>query len=172
LKLNVTSGPVLIFLPTLCRGRWKPKIAMLKQLHMSHHMQVDVSTLYSLQVLSQDDNPGAPSCAHVELEPLVFLSFADPLTYLSTPAMLSGGSKEGLSLLSILDNTQSPLGRKLLRTWILRPLVKETDIAVRTEGVARLAKVLSLPVSSCDCLFLCAALLFSSSHSLLRTLFW
>ena len=49
--------------------------------------------------------------------------------------MLSGGSKEGLSLLSILDNTQSPLGRKLLRTWILRPLVKETDIAVRTEGV-------------------------------------
>jgi DNA mismatch repair ATPase MutS len=113
---------------------------------MSHHMQVDVSTLYSLQVLSQDDNPGAPSCAHVELEPLVILSFADPLTYLSTPAMLSGGSKEGLSLLSILDNTQSPLGRKLLRTWILRPLVKETDIAVRTEGVASLAKVLSLSV--------------------------
>jgi len=100
--------------------RWKPKIAILKQLHMSHHMQVDVSTLYSLQVLSQDDNP----------------------------AMLSGGSKEGLSLLSILDNTQSPLGRKLLRTWILRPLVKESDIAVRTEGVATLAKPPSLLPSS------------------------
>ena len=31
--------------------------------------------------------------------------------------------------------TKSPLGRKLLRTWILRPLLKEEDIHMRTEGI-------------------------------------
>jgi len=49
--------------------------------------------------------------------------------------LASGKSKEGLSLLSILDNTKSPLGRKLLRTWVLRPLLKESEIELRTQGV-------------------------------------
>jgi DNA mismatch repair protein MSH5 len=75
---------------------------------ISEHLQVDITTLYSLQVLSEDDHPGMLS---------------------------AGNSKEGLSVLSILDNTKSPLGRKLLRTWILRPLLKEEDLSMRSEGI-------------------------------------
>jgi DNA mismatch repair protein MSH5 len=91
-----------------CILRWTPSIHHLQQLPMRDYLQVDVPTLYSLGVLSTDDHP----------------------------AMLSvGKSKEGLSLISILDETKSPLGRKLLRTWILRPLIKADEIALRTEGV-------------------------------------
>jgi DNA mismatch repair ATPase MutS len=32
---------------------WEPEIQNLQQIHMSEYLQVDVSTLYSLQVLSQ-----------------------------------------------------------------------------------------------------------------------
>jgi|NorSeaMetagenome_1021524.scaffolds.fasta_scaffold115434_1 hypothetical protein len=32
---------------------WEPEIQLLQQIHMSEYLQVDVSTLYSLQVLSQ-----------------------------------------------------------------------------------------------------------------------
>ena len=71
-----------------CILRWTPSIHHLQQLPMRDYLQVDVPTLYSLGVLSTDDHP----------------------------AMLSvGKSKEGLSLISIVDETKSPLGRKLLR---------------------------------------------------------
>ena len=40
----ITSGPI--------------NIRILQVLNMADHLHVDVSTLYSLQVLSQDDHPG------------------------------------------------------------------------------------------------------------------
>lgn len=107
------AGGLLVYLETYKASdelldRFTPNIYKLQQLNMKDHLQVDVSTLYSLQVLSQDDHP----------------------------AVLSAGkSKEGLSLLSILDNTKSPLGRKLIRTWLLRPLLKESEIELRSGGV-------------------------------------
>jgi hypothetical protein len=46
-----------------------------------------------------------------------------------------GNSKEGWSLYSLLDRTKSKGGRKLLREWMLRPLINLDDISERQNAV-------------------------------------
>jgi len=50
---------------------------------------------------------------------------------------LRTGEKKG-SLLWVLDKTKTPMGRRLIRTWVLRPLIKSTPIKRRQSAVAEL----------------------------------
>ncbi|KAG1745988.1 DNA mismatch repair protein MutS [Suillus paluster] len=47
----------------------------------------------------------------------------------------SDKTKEGLSLFGILDNTRTPLGRLLLRTWLMRPSLSIPVIAARHDAI-------------------------------------
>ncbi|KAG2033757.1 muts domain V-domain-containing protein [Suillus americanus] len=47
----------------------------------------------------------------------------------------SDKTKEGLSLFGILDNTRTPLGRSLLRTWLMRPSLSIPVIASRHDAI-------------------------------------
>ena len=47
------------------------------------------------------------------------------------------GEKRG-SLLWVLDKTRTPMGRRLLRSWVLRPLVSTTEIKRRLAAVGEL----------------------------------
>ncbi len=49
------------------------------------------------------------------------------------------GGKEG-TLLDVLDRTLTPMGGRLLRHWILRPLVGPVEIRERQDGVAELVE--------------------------------
>ena len=49
---------------------------------------------------------------------------------------LRGGGTEG-TLLSVLDRTGTPMGARLLRHWILAPLVDRAAIEARLDGVSR-----------------------------------
>ncbi len=48
-------------------------------------------------------------------------------------------SKKG-SLYGVLDKTQTAMGSRLLKSWILRPLIKEGEIIQRLNGVEELTK--------------------------------
>ena len=50
--------------------------------------------------------------------------------------MHSRAHKEGLSLFGVLDTTLTPLGRRLLRTWLLRPSADPKILQTRHEAVA------------------------------------
>jgi DNA mismatch repair protein MutS len=52
-------------------------------------------------------------------------------------ASLHSGEKRG-SLLWVLDKTKTPMGRRLLRSWILRPLLSPAGITRRLGGVREL----------------------------------
>ncbi|KAG2066456.1 hypothetical protein BDR04DRAFT_1081862 [Suillus decipiens] len=47
----------------------------------------------------------------------------------------SDKTKEGLSLFGILDNTRTPLGRSLLRIWLMRPSLSIPVIAARHDAI-------------------------------------
>jgi len=47
------------------------------------------------------------------------------------------GDKKG-SLLSVLDKTKTPMGRRLIRTWLLRPLLSSAAIKRRQSAVSNL----------------------------------
>lgn len=44
------------------------------------------------------------------------------------------------SLFSVLDNTQTPMGKRMLYSWILKPLIEKKEIAERLELVEKLFK--------------------------------
>src|SRR5581483_607087 len=44
------------------------------------------------------------------------------------------------SLLAALDRTETPMGRRMLRDWLLRPLTDLTKVAVRQRIVAELVE--------------------------------
>jgi DNA mismatch repair protein MutS len=52
-------------------------------------------------------------------------------------SILSTGETKG-SLLSVLDRTKTPMGRRLLRTWVLRPLLHPDPIKQRLAAVGEL----------------------------------
>ncbi|NDQ58659.1 MAG: DNA mismatch repair protein MutS [Acidipila sp.] len=54
---------------------------------------------------------------------------------LVSPAM---GDEKGPTLLSTLDETSTPLGARLLRSWILRPAIEQSEIEARLDAVAEL----------------------------------
>ncbi len=49
--------------------------------------------------------------------------------------------RKASSLLSVLDLTATPMGARLLRSWVLRPLLDEGEVWKRLEGVAELFDV-------------------------------
>uniref|UniRef100_A0A7S1E5Q3 DNA mismatch repair protein MutS core domain-containing protein n=1 Tax=Hemiselmis andersenii TaxID=464988 RepID=A0A7S1E5Q3_HEMAN len=84
-------------------------ISRVKGLRLDKFLSIDPQTLSSLQIFHQDAHPSFSGC---------------------------GSAKEGLSLFSLLDNTKSPLGRRLLRMWFVRPLLDEADINGRLKAVS------------------------------------
>jgi DNA mismatch repair protein MutS len=50
------------------------------------------------------------------------------------------GSEKG-SLLGVLDHTKTPMGKRLLRTWILRPLIDVSVIDARLSSVSDLISI-------------------------------
>eukprot|EP00698_Gefionella_okellyi_P022632 TRINITY_DN751_c0_g1_i9.p1 TRINITY_DN751_c0_g1~~TRINITY_DN751_c0_g1_i9.p1 ORF type:complete len:665 (-),score=83.81 TRINITY_DN751_c0_g1_i9:1097-3091(-) len=71
-------------------------ISAVKELIIDGCLQVDRNTLVSLQVFHADEHPSAQGI---------------------------GRAKEGLSVYGLLDRTRSRPGKRLLRTWLMRPLV-------------------------------------------------
>ncbi|CAN5284088.1 DNA mismatch repair protein MutS [soil metagenome] len=59
---------------------------------------------------------------------------------------IHGGGREG-TLLSVLDRTQTPMGARLLRAWILEPLRSREAIDARLEAVSDLTTTLALRAS-------------------------
>ncbi|KAL7410447.1 DNA mismatch repair protein MutS, partial [Mrakia frigida] len=76
------------------------------------YMQINADTLSSLQIFDEE----------------------------SHAYMHSGATREGLSLFGILNNTRTPTGKQLLRTWLLRPLLSIKEIAARHDAVALFAR--------------------------------
>ncbi len=64
----------------------------------------------------------------------------DPVTLrnLELTSSLSEGGRQG-TLLSILDKTQNPMGARMLKQWLLRPLVDMEAIGGRLDAVEQLA---------------------------------
>ncbi len=56
---------------------------------------------------------------------------------------IHGGGREA-TLLSVMDRTQTPMGARMLRSWILEPLRRIDDINARQESVAALVESLPL----------------------------
>ena len=50
------------------------------------------------------------------------------------------GGESGGTLLSVLDRTQTPMGSRLLRQWMLTPLTEKTAIDARLDAVALFAR--------------------------------
>lgn len=63
----------------------------------------------------------------------------------------SQGKKEG-SLISILDQTVSPMGGRMIRNWLLHPLLKKEEIEKRLSNVEKLTTNSSLLREVRDCL--------------------
>ncbi len=53
---------------------------------------------------------------------------------------LAGGPADGATLLGVLDRTVTPMGRRLLRFWVLHPLLETAEIRARQEAVGELAR--------------------------------
>ena len=70
------------------------------------------------------------SGSHMELD-------VNTVRNLELAASLRTGEKKG-SLLWILDKTKTPMGRRLLRSWVLRPLVSSAPIKKRLNAVSEL----------------------------------
>eukprot|EP00960_Hanusia_phi_P025874 745925-Hanusia_phi.AAC.3 len=87
----------------LC-ANWTAPVYSARMMHLKDYLHVDKETLHSLQILCNDIHPST---------------------------LVNGKAKEGLSLLNLMDNTRSILGKKLLRMWILRPILKEQEITDR-----------------------------------------
>ena len=91
----------------LC-STWVAPVYSAKMMQLKDYLHVDKETMHSLQILCNDIHPSI---------------------------MINGRAKEGLSLLNLMDNTRSILGRKLLRTWILRPILKQQEIIGRQSSL-------------------------------------
>ncbi|KAF2077332.1 hypothetical protein CYY_001335 [Polysphondylium violaceum] len=69
-----------------------------------HFLKLDLNTLYSLQIFNNETHP----------------------SYFSTDS-----SKEGLSLFGIIDKTKTTMGKRLLKSWFIRPPRKLSIIEQR-----------------------------------------
>lgn len=90
--------------------------------YLSETQKTDLSHLGSLRV-----NTGG---RHMELD-------LQTIRSLELAASSRTGEKRG-SLLWVLDKTKTPMGRRLLRSWVLRPLVATAEIKRRQSAVNEL----------------------------------
>lgn len=91
-----------------------------------------------------------PPTLRVETETMVLDAFTQRSLELVQPLRPEGK----LTLLSVLDCTKTPMGRRLLRRWILGPLRDRTAIEARLDSVELLINTnlwnrLEKPLSSC-----------------------
>src|SRR5919202_5514878 len=91
----------------------------------------------NLQYL-QETQRGA--CAHIErvhwYNPATFM-FRDPPTRRNLELLTSVGAARQGTLIDVLDQTVTPMGARLLRTWVTEPLTDLSAIAARQAAVAR-----------------------------------
>ncbi|KYQ92250.1 hypothetical protein DLAC_07097 [Tieghemostelium lacteum] len=76
----------------------------IRQFSFDHFLQLDLNTLYSLHIFSQETHPSIYSL---------------------------GNSKEGLSVFGIMDRTKTPMGKRMLKSWFMRPSRKVSVIEQR-----------------------------------------
>src|SRR5919199_2571897 len=85
----------------------------------------------------QETQRGA--CAHIErvhwYNPARFM-FLDPPTRRNLELLTSAGATRQGTLIDVLDQTVTPMGARLLRTWVAEPLTDLAAIAARQEVVA------------------------------------
>lgn len=91
-----------------------------------------------------------PPVLHTETETMVLDAFTQRSLELSEPLRPEGK----LTLLSVLDRTKTPMGRRLLRRWVLAPLRDRAAIEARLDSVeilitTNLWERLEKPLSRC-----------------------
>lgn len=64
----------------------------------------------------------------------------DPFTVRSLELLAPLRPEGGVTLLSVLDRTRTPMGRRLLRRWVLAPLVRREAIEGRLDAVEALLR--------------------------------
>jgi len=92
-----------------------------------------------LRYLKELQPGGVPHLARPQVERAGGTMPLDEMTRrnLELVESLRGGSTEG-TLLSVLDRTQTPMGARLLRQWLLAPLVERKAIDARLDAVEAL----------------------------------
>ncbi len=90
-----------------------------------------------LQYIQEDLNLSASHIQEIKREHLSGYMLLDRATqkHLELFEPLSDG-KRGSTLLQHLDHTSTPMGARLLRQWLLHPLLNTSEIAYRQAGVA------------------------------------
>ncbi|EGG14783.1 mutS like protein [Cavenderia fasciculata] len=84
------------------------QINEIQHISLDQYLHMDINSLYSLQIFSNEQHP---SC----------YSF--------------GNSKEGLSLFGILNKTKSKIGKRMLKSWFMRPSRQRTIIEDRLDVI-------------------------------------
>ncbi len=94
-----------------------------------------------LRYLKELQPGGVPHLARPQVERAGGTMPLDEMTRrtLELVESLRGGSTEG-TLLSVLDRTQTPMGARLLRQWLLAPLVERKSIDARLDAVEALVR--------------------------------
>ena len=94
-----------------------------------------------LRYLKELQPGGVPHLARPQVERAGGAMPLDEMTRrnLELVESLRGGSTEG-TLLSVLDRTQTPMGARLLRQWLLAPLVDRNAIEARLDAVEALVR--------------------------------
>jgi len=94
-----------------------------------------------LRYLKELQPGGVPHLARPQVERAGGAMPLDEMTRrnLELVESLRGGSTEG-TLLSVLDRTQTPMGARLLRQWLLAPLVDRKAIDARLDAVEALVR--------------------------------
>ncbi|MEC8147467.1 MAG: DNA mismatch repair protein MutS [Pseudomonadota bacterium] len=62
----------------------------------------------------------------------------DRFTIRNLEILQSNEGNKNLSILHYLDQTKTPMGKRLLRRWILRPITDKTELNIRLETVSKL----------------------------------
>ena len=94
----------------------------------------------ALQYLQETQHGGLAHISSIRYRQDSDYLILDPITQrnLELTRSLADGSRQG-TLLSILDKTENPMGARLLKQWLLRPLVDIEAIGARLDAVEELA---------------------------------
>lgn len=90
--------------------------------YIQNNLKRDINHVTSLQFYSTDD------CMTVDRISQRNLELVDPI-------FADGAYGKGNTLLSVLDNTITPMGARMLREWILRPLRSKPAIDARLDAI-------------------------------------
>jgi len=89
-------------------------LTKLELINLDNFMYVDLASLHSLDIMREEEHPSVIR------------------TYKK--------SKEGFSLITLLDRTKSVMGRKVLRRWVRQPLANVIDLEERYDVIEFLMK--------------------------------